>query len=476
MSEHITREVDAEQTARLKADAAKVKGTPLAYFLLRAAGAQTDKERKFWLNKVDSALYFEARKKYQRYLDQRSRENFEADLRLAGTEASVILIRTVGNACVLELQKGMKQADGYSLIRRTQGEATTEGYGDPFTNGQWVIQNLQMGVVHQFAVVSEDDNSNKEVQGDWLEVSIGSTTTAEIQQRERAEADRQYQAAEEKQRREQADHVAKVAARRKARAEAIKRQEEEARIERERIERERIAQEKRYELEKSRLHEIAPRDLQLQLRENELGDMQLDITFERGLRTCDIYQFQLNGSVMGYYPDGRHSGRKRSGHRYHRTLTVLRGRVNTLRVYGVNDWGDAGELLEIHVPEYLRYESGIGTLYPENVGGGRWGFAARTHTPFGISEVGGRYTCASKAGVLCIFQAVAPKKHLWILCNHNRLRSLHIDDTYYPVTHVNYTRGAGHLYRAEASQLPTRLKENQDGIVVGFVLRDESGD
>ena len=461
--------VNPAETTKLQAEAQAAGSTPVGYFLGKAAGSTTQKERVFWLGKVDSARYFADRQRWRDKMDQRARESMEAEERLMGTEASLALERTVGNACILKLVEGDKKPGKYSLIRRLQGEQGATGHGPP-SNGQWVIQGLSNNAVHEFAVVSEDSTSAKEIQGPWLPVPIGMVSTQEIQAQKQAKAERQYRVAEEAEARKAREHSEKVALQRRKRQEQIKRQEERARKQREQIERDIARRQKEYDEGMAVIHEIAPRDMILQLRDQNLPGMTLDISFVRGTRKPQIYQFKVNGTVLGYSPDGRHSGSKPDGHIYHRSIQVPRGQITTLRVYGVNKYGDAGDEHTIDVPHNLTYGSAQGTMTCGIVGGGergRFGYAARDFGHWGVNKKAGRFTAAQATGILAMYES-SPSDgtgFVWVVSAHDRLSSVQIDGVNVPVTFITHTRGAGYLYKGKPDIWPSR-EERSAGIEV----------
>ena len=344
--------VSAGETARLKLEARRDGATPVGYFLGKAADAQTQRERTYWLGRVDSARYFAARAASREKLSESARRNMEAAQRLERTECSLRVARVVGTACVLHLVPGDREPDSYALTRREAGESGTTGYGHPVTSGSvqmWVVQSLKMNTVHQFAVVSELD-SGHEVTGPWLSVPIGNVSTEEIQERERAEARRAYHEREADEARRAREHSERRAQERRERAEALRRQEDEARKQREEFERERIRKEKAHEKAVAELPLVAPRDLTIEVRDRGSAGVVLDISFLRGTKPCRLFQFKVGGTVLGYPPDGRYSGRKPANHRYHRTVPVQRGRTVQVQVYAVTEHGNAGEPVDVEVP------------------------------------------------------------------------------------------------------------------------------
>ena len=346
--------LDPAVTKRLKAEAAKEGATPVGHFLGMAANCKTESERVFWLGKVDSARYFHQRAEAKAALDASARRNMEADGRLLGTEASLTLHKVVGNACILLLDdpKDRPAPGGWSLVRRKSGETGESDEGAP-RNGQWVIQGLDSGIVHEFAVVSADSMTAKSVKGPWLSVPIGEVTTEQVQRAEEKKAKAQYEENEASEARKAREHSEKVATDRQARSEAIKAQEEEAR--RQNAVRERDIKEKMDAHEKAvkELHLCAPVGMELRLRNLKKAGMVCDITFQRGRKKCDLFQFKVDGTVLGYFPDGRHSGRKPDGHVYERTVTVPRGRDVEIHVYAVTKHGNAGDPVTIPVPQSL---------------------------------------------------------------------------------------------------------------------------
>lgn len=177
--------VSSTETKIIQEQALKEGSTPVGYFLGKAASAKTQSERTFWLNKVDGARYMEERQKSRDKLDASAKRNMEADERLMETEASLSLKKVVGDACIVSLVMGKKEAPGgYSLIRRKSGEGGLTGYGKPRGN-QWVVQGLQMDTIHEFAVVSADSETSKEVTGPWLGVLIGNISVDSVQEVEK---------------------------------------------------------------------------------------------------------------------------------------------------------------------------------------------------------------------------------------------------------------------------------------------------
>ena len=344
--------VDPAVTLELESDPLFASSTPIGYFLQKAAKSPTQTERTYWLGRVDSARYFAARDDTQDYLDQRAKENAEADARLFGTEASLITIKIVGNAVILQLVSGENVPAKFTLVRRLQGQTGTTGYGPP--NGdQWVVQGLDTDSVHEFAVVSEDGFSAKEVIGPWLAVPIGNVTTIEIQDTQRANAQQQYDENEAAER--ERERIAQEAAdtRREQRRQDIAAQEEAARIERAKMDQGIAERQQIHDDAVEELPLIAPRDVKFHLRDLGKAGMVADITFRRGKKKCQLFQFKVNGTVLGYFPDGRHSGRKSEDHIYERTVTVIRGQKNTIQIYGVTAHGNSGDEQLLDVPNEL---------------------------------------------------------------------------------------------------------------------------
>ena len=332
--------VDPDETGRLREETHQNVGTPVGYFLAKAAEAQSQRERVFWLGKVDSARYFAARDEAQDYLTHRAQQNAEAEARLFGTEASVELVRAVGNACVLRLKPGEKTPGKWSLIRRVAGETGTEGYGPPPYGDQWVPRDLRMGTIHEFAVVSEDVGGHAQVTGPWLAVPIGSVSTATIHEAARAAAEREYREREDAEAERQREHSAKVAQQRQDHADALTRQQEQADIDNARRERERIEREEAHEKAVKELPLMRPRDIDVRLRGLPDGRVLADIGWTRGEKKPLHYKFVLNGSVLGDDPGGRWSGAKPAGHRYSRTVEVPKGKTSTVVIAGVTNHGD----------------------------------------------------------------------------------------------------------------------------------------
>ena len=346
-------EVDPAQAARLRAEARENTGD-VAWALQMAADSDTQSEQLFWLRKVDGFRYMADRQAARDRLDQQARRNLEADERLAGTEASLRIVRIVGNACILALVPGAKRAPGkYALARRIAGETGTEGYGAP-RGDQWVVQSLRMNALHEFSVVSEDSDSAKEVRGPWLSVPIGSVSTDAINAREREKAEALYAEREAAHARAAQAHSDKVAKRRQEQADALKQQQADA--DAMNAKRDREWEEKKAAHEKAvrELPLTAPRDMGIRLRDLKGAGMVADISFLRGTKAPNLYQFKVDGSVLGYHPDGRHSGRKPENHRYERTVTVPRGRNVEIHIYAVTDHGDSpNKPFTIPVPQSL---------------------------------------------------------------------------------------------------------------------------
>lgn len=473
--EHAARQtrygdLDPAETAKLKEEAHKNAGSTVGYFLAKAAECEFQSERVFWLGKVDSARYFAERKKAKAKLDASARRNMEADERLEGGEASLVLDKVVGNACIVRLVPGKGAPGGYSLIRRKAGETGTTDHGPPM-NMQWVVQGLDMNIVHEFAVVSKDSITAKSVQGPWLAVPIGNVSTDEIQNAEQVRAQEAYAAHEAEEARKAEEHAAKVAADRAEHSANLKRQQEEA--DRMNAIREKELQEKMEAHEKAvaELPLVKPRDLDIQIRDNGKAGMVADIFFRRGEKKPKIYQFGLNDTVLGYPPDGRYSGRKADGHVYLRTVPVPKGRVSTIRVYGVTDHGDGEETREVSVPHQLSYRSGFGNLLSGDVGGGRFGFAARTFTNWGVSEVDGWFSAAQETGVVALFQSAGDAGIMWLVAAHDRVESVVMDGVKTPVSKLTYLEGAGHLFKGDPEKWPAKDWRASKGVTVEIECR-----
>ena len=350
--------VDPDETARLRAEADAEGATTVGHFLRKAEHATTLRERTFWMGKVDSARYFAELEKTRERLDQRARENMEAEARLLGTEATLELLQSVGNAVVLKLKPGEKKppgwpAAGYSLIRRIAGETGTEGYGAPPYGDQWVPQGLRMNVVHEFAVVSEDSRSAKRITGPWLAVPIGNVSTAEIQAADRAAADKEYQEREDAEAERQRQHSADVAERRRARQEALTDQQAQADIDNAARERRRIEREEAHRKAVAELPLVRPREIAVRLRGLPDGRILADLEWLRGTKRPLYYKVKLNGTVLGDDPGGQWSGAKPDGHRYTRTVEVPKGAPAEFVIAGVTNHGDGEHAFTIPVPESL---------------------------------------------------------------------------------------------------------------------------
>ena len=357
--EHAARQtkygaLDPEETRRLREEVHRNIGTSVGYFLSKAAECETQSERVFWLGKVDSARYFAEREAAKEKLDRTALRNLEAVKRLEGTEASLHLDRVVGNACIVKMEADPARPSpgGYYLVRRVSGETGKTAYGSPM-GGQWVVQGLAMDRLHEFAVVSQDDQTAQEVTGPWLQVAIGSVSTEFLQEAERAEAERLYNEREALEKERQAAHAAGMAKLREERAEDLAQQQRDADVMNAKRERERVEREEAHAKAVKELPQCAPVDLKFQLRDQKGSHILCDITFKRGQKACKLFQFQVNGTVLGYYPDGRHSGRKRAGHVYKRTVNLPRGQDSKIRVYAVTDHGDAGDTVTLPVPQSL---------------------------------------------------------------------------------------------------------------------------
>lgn len=459
--------VDPDVTARLRAEAHEEGDTPIGYFLSRAAEAATQTERSYWMGRVDGARYFAARQEARDDLADRARENMEAEARLLGTEAAVVIVRTVGNAVVLRLIPGDRQpGGGYSLIRRKSGETATTGYGAPqqLTDySQWVVQGLERDTAHEFAVVSEDGATSHEVTGPWSLVRIGSVSTADVQADAEAEADQQYREAEAAEAERQRQHSEKVARERAARAAAIKEQEAAAAAERERLERDRLQRE---EIRKRALEElplVTPREVQMQLRDQNLPTITMDISFRRGAKMAKLYQFKVNGSVLGY--SGEWDGVKPDSHIYRRSVELPRDKTSEVVVYGVTEHGDADVTRTLYVPRSLSYQSASGVLVSGDVGGGRLGFAVRTFENWHVTEVGGRLDIAQQTGVTALFESAGTSGILWVVAAHNRVSAVLIEGLRTDVSPISYVQGAGHLYRGVPASWPSRGERRRGATV-----------
>ena len=469
--------VDAAETARMKAEAEAEGPTPVGYFLGQAANAGTQRERDYWLARVDGARYMADRQAARDDLAEKARESMEARARLIGTEASLELVRTVGNAVVLRLLPGERAPAGFSLVRRLAGETGTEGYGAP-RGDQWVVQGLRQDAVHEFAVVSEDRGGHAEVRGPWLAVPIGDTSTAEIQDRQRAEADQQ--AREQRERQEQAarEHSERVARERAERRERDRQAAEQARLEREQMERDRIRREEEHARAVEELPLMAPRNLTWELRDQGLPTMTLDVSWQRGERMPKLFQFKLNGSVLGY--SGEYDGVKPADHIYRRTVQVPRGQVSRLEVYAVTPHGDgsSGERT-IEVPQSLPRERSPEPPAPAEapevpasssmlfrsgqVGGGprgRYGYASRQWPGYGLTEVAGELTGAAERGILALYEATPGDGNgaMWVITDGRAVSSVTIGGQRVPVQRLNHE-----LFKADAAPWPSR-EERARGI------------
>ena len=344
--------VDPDRTAQLRTEAAAEGPTPAGYFLGKAADATTQQEREYWMRRVDGARYMARRQASLDYLSQRARENMEAELRLAGTEASLTIVRIVGNAVVLQPVPGAREPDGgYVLVGRVAGEEGTTSYGRPIV-GQWTVQGLRMDTEYEFCVVSEDAASGAEVAGPWCSVPIGSVSTAAIQAKQREAAGEQYRAAEAAEAERQREQSARAARERKEQAEALERQRETARIERERMDRERLERERIHEQAVRDLPLVGPRDLKWDLFDQGLPTMTLRLAWRRGEKMAMLFQTKVNGSVLGY--SGEYDGVKPDDHVYVRLIQVPRGQPVVVEVYAVTKHGDSssGEIT-IDVPQSI---------------------------------------------------------------------------------------------------------------------------
>ena len=350
-------EVDPEQSLRLAAEARENIGTNVGWALQKASEAQTQSEVEFWLAKVDGFRYMAQRQIARAKLDATAIRNLQADERLAGTEASLQVDTISGDACVLAYVRGPKAPPGgYTLIRRVAGETATEGYGQPPYGNKWVPRGLRMGVVHEFAVASWDSDTAKCVQGPWLSVAIGNVSDEAIQAAEQERYRQLYMEREARHAREAQEHSDAAAQRRQDQAEALREQQEAADAMNARRDREWQEKQAAHEKAVSELSLVAPREMEIRLRDLKGAGMVADISFLRGTKAPNIYQFKVNGTVLGYYPDGRHSGRKPENHRYERTVNVPRGQNVEIHVYGVTDHGDGGDEIILHVPQSLEQD------------------------------------------------------------------------------------------------------------------------
>lgn len=345
--------VDPEVTAALRAEAHINIGTPVGYFLAKAADAETAYVRAYWLRRVDGARHMAERQAVRDMLDRRTRENLEAEARLVATEATLEIVRTVGNAVVLKAVPGEKRPPGgYSLVRRLAGETGTEDYGPPRAD-HWTVQGLRMNAVHECAVVSKDDLSAKDVLGPWLAVPIGDVSAAELQEREQAEAARQYREHEAAEREKERRHAAEADQRRQDRAEALAEQQRQADADNARRERERIEREEAHRKAVEELPLVRPRDVGVRLRGLPDGRILADLEWTRGKKRCQFYRVELGGTVLGDDPGGRWSGAKSENHRYTRTLEIPKGRKVEIVIAGVTKHGDGEIRIPIDVPESL---------------------------------------------------------------------------------------------------------------------------
>ena len=343
--------VDPDQTERLLALAGEHPGTPLAHFAFQAAKAAKPYDRAYWLRRVEGAEHNAERARAKAKLAAAERDALERWERTAGTEAELNVRRVIGNGVVLGLVPGMKRpTGGYSLTWRRQGETRGTGEGRPIPDGkgghQWVVQGLPLGEVVEFTAVSEDESGYTEVTGPVLAVPIGVVTTAAVNAAAAAEAKREHDEAEAA----AAEETARVQRERLERAEALQAQGEAARAANVRREAEALHRRKVHREAVAELPRCAPRELSYKLRDTK-GPLLCDITFRRGLKAPDIYQFRVNGTVLGYFPDGRHSGRKPPDHLYRRTVEIPRGRPSRIEVYGVTRHGNAEGGLVIGEPD-----------------------------------------------------------------------------------------------------------------------------
>lgn len=446
--------MDPAETKRLGEEALEHRGSPLGYFLAKAVESVTQRERSYWLARVDGARYMLARQEARDDLANRARENMEAEARLIGTEATLELVRTVGNAVVLRLVKGEKEpGGGYSLIRRKAGETGTTGYGAP-SNDQWVIQGLQLDTAHEFAVVSEDFDQHKQLTGPWHSVPIGNVSTGVVQQQEQEEADRQYREAEEAEAERQRLHEERMERERQETAQRIKDQEAAAAAERARLAREQKERAEAREAALRNLPLVAPREMQMHLRDQGLPTMTLDVSFRRGERMPKYYKFELNDSVLGY--SGEYDGVKPQSHIYRRMIELPRGQESKLLVAGVTEHGDAGEPAFIRVPFELTYRSDTGVLISADVGGGRYGFAARRFSNWHLANIDGRLDIAQQTGVTALWESTGAGGIMWVVAAHDRIEWVAIDGVRTLLTQLAYNRGIGYLYRGVPESWPSR--------------------
>ena len=357
--------VDPDQTARLKVLALDHEGTPLAHFAYQAAKAPTPYARAYWVRRLEGAEHAMERAEGRERLAQAERASLERWERTAGTEASLALDRVVGNGVVLKLVPGLKRpTGGYSLVRRRAGETRGTGEGRPQPDGegglQWVVQDLPLGEVAEFVAVSEDESGHAEVTGPVLAVPIGDVSTDVINAAAAAEAKREHDEAEAA----AAEHTARVQRERIEHAEALQAQGEAARAANERREAEIAAKMELHRQAVEDLPKCAPRELNYKVRALPGGAVVCDVSFRRGLLAPDIYQFALNGSVLGYYPDGRHSGRRAPDHLYQRSIEIPPGRTSRIRVYGVTKHGDAEVAFDVAPidPPVSRQEMIVGAV------------------------------------------------------------------------------------------------------------------
>ena len=346
-------ELNEQITIQLRKEAEENIGTSLGYFLHKAAECETQSERSYWLNRVDSAKYMAARQVARDKLSESARRNIEADEKLFGTEAELEVKRVVGNAVVLQLLPGQKEPDKYSLVRRKFGEQSTEGYSAPRGN-QWVIQNLQMNTLHQFAVVSELSSHNKQITGPWIDVSIGNVDAQSIYNEELRKEKERYRKSEEAEAEKQRLHDERMRKQREDHNEQLKRQREQAKIERDKAEKLRIEREKEYERQMADLHKIKPTLTNFYFTDKwpDSPTMMLHIEYIRGEKMAKKFFTKLNGTVYGE----AHDGVVAKDFVMKKDLPVPRGTTAHLELYGWNQWGRATVERDIEVPQSLSPE------------------------------------------------------------------------------------------------------------------------
>ena len=259
----------------------------------------------------------------------------EAEQALVGTESTVEINRIVGDAVVLDLVQGAKQADRYTLISRRLGETGITGHGVCTYGNSWVIQNLPMNAVTEFAVVSEHENGRQQIQGAWLSVPIGNVSLEEINQQEaekaKAERDAAF-AAREAEVQAAYDRIA-------AHMEALNRQQAEAERMNAERERELATKMREHEIAVAKLPETVARNVRLTVRPHTDTTLLADIRWQRGIRGCNHYKFEMNeATVLGHL--GEWGGRKPATHEYLRTLTLPLGVQTVIDITPVTEHGD----------------------------------------------------------------------------------------------------------------------------------------